>query len=195
MFRHMPVSLTGGASATELTHRGRDWSIVHERMASGLGRHPVATRAPLEQGPPQAREPGAALASRLRSRATVALVGANAAGAVLTAVLGTWVVPFPDEGSTAGNVRVNVIAFVVLLVVGLFAGTYLSVRVPRDAQRWLIEDRRPTPDELDATLRFPIRQTGVEALLWTTAAVIFTVLNCFYSVALGVEIGLAIVLG
>src|SRR3954453_8135296 len=164
-------------------------------MASEVGRHPVVTRAPLGQGPPEAREPGQALARRLRERATIALGGANAAGAGLTAVLGTRVVPFPNDGTTPGNVRVNVIAFAVLLVIGLFAGTYLSVRVARDAQRWLIEDRRPTPDELDATLRFPIRQTGVEALLWTTAAVIFTVLNCFYSVALGVEIGLEIVLG
>src|SRR4051812_13834328 len=160
-------------------------------MATEVGRHPVGTRTALE--PP--REPGPVLARRLRERATVALLAANAAGAVLTAVLGTWVVPFPDEGTTPGNVRLNVIAFAVLLVIGLFAGTYLSVRLARDAQRWLIEDRRPTPGELDATLRFPIRQTGVEALLWMSAAVIFTVLNCFYSVALGVEVGLEIVLG
>src|SRR4051794_11038613 len=160
-------------------------------MATEVGRHPVGTRTALE--PP--REPGPVLARRLRERATVALLAANAAGAVLTAVLGTWVVPFPDEGTTPGNVRLNVIAFAVVLVVGLIAGMYLSVRVARDAQRWLIEDRRPTPDELDATLRFPIRQTGIEALLWMSAAVIFTVLNLFYSVALGVEVGLEIVLG
>src|SRR4051794_21611161 len=103
--------------------------------------------------------PGVDLAATLRARATIALVGANAAGAVLTAVLGTWVVPFPKEGSTPENVRVNVIAFVVVLVVGLMVGTYLSVRIARGAQRWLIEERRPTPAELDATLRFPLRQT------------------------------------
>jgi adenylate cyclase len=141
------------------------------------------------------RVPGRVLASRIRGRATVALIGANAAGAVLTFALGNWVVPFPPEGSTDESVRTNVIAFAVVLLLGLVSGTYLSVRAARDSQRWLLEDRPPTPAERDITLRFPLRQTGIEAMLWASAAVLFAVLNSTYSTRLGVQSGSEIVLG
>ena len=144
---------------------------------------------------PRERVPGPELAARIRKRATIALLGANTAGAVLTFTLGNWVVPFPPEGSTDENVRANLIAFSVVGLLGLTGGMYLSIRAARQAQSWLLEDRPPTPAERYATLRFPMRQTAIEAILWASAAVIFAVLNSTYSTRLGIQSGLEIVLG
>src|SRR3954471_3992255 len=164
----MPLSLTGGASATELTHGGRDWSIVHER--DGFGGRPTpggdaycaraAARA--ARARPAARRthrapraPGPRLAGRNAPRAGFSLLAANLPGAVVVFVLGNWVVPFPKEGSTSSNITANVIGFCAVMVVGLVLGTVLSTRVGRDAQAWLLDDRTPTPTERLATLRFP----------------------------------------
>src|SRR4051794_13256436 len=163
-------------------------------MASEVGRHPVVTRAALESAAPT-REPGPELVARIARRARFSLVAANLAGAVIVGVLGTWVVPFPAEGKTPSNILANSIGFGVVMIVGLLAGNYLSGYVARDAQRWLLEDRTPTPTERRATLRFPLRQTMVEALLWLAVAAIFFVINVFYSERLACQTALEIVLG
>src|SRR5215212_7224449 len=100
MFLHMPQSLRARRCATQLTHDERDWSIVQSGMATEVGGHPVVSHAPVDARPE--REPGPALAARIRRRYTYSLLGANFAGAVLTFVLGNWVVPFPSEGSASG---------------------------------------------------------------------------------------------
>jgi adenylate cyclase len=163
-------------------------------MAMELGRQPVVAGAHIE--PPAAeREPGPVLAARIRRRYTYSLLGANLAGAVLTFVLGNWVVPFPAEGSTSANITANAIGFGVVMVLGLFAGREISSRAGRQAQRWLLEDRAPTPEERHATLVFPLRQTILEAGLWFAAAVAFVVINSFDSPRLAFQTGLEIVLG
>jgi adenylate cyclase len=159
-----------------------------------VGQPPVVIGAPVKAPPPE-RLPGPELAALIRRRATVALLGANLAGAVLTFVLGNWVVPYPAEGSSSANITANVIGFAVVLVVGLVAGRSLSSRAGRYSQRWLIEDRVPTPEERRRTLRFPLRQTMVEALLWLGAALIFVAINSFDSPRLAFQTGLEIVLG
>jgi adenylate cyclase len=162
-------------------------------MAMEVGRQPVVPRARVE--PPADREPGPLLARRIRHRATWSLLAANCAGAVLTFVLGNWVVPFPEEGSSPSNIRANVIGFAIVGVFGLLLGRSLTERVGREAQRWLNEDREPSPQERRATLLFPLRATITEAILWFAAALIFFVINSFASPQLGFQTGLEIVLG
>jgi adenylate cyclase len=163
-------------------------------MAMEVGQQPVVPRARVEPLAPE-RVPGPVLARQIRRRATVSLLGANLAGAVLTFVLANWVVPFPSEGTTPGNIKANAIAFAIVMLLGLVAGRWLSARIGRDAQRWLIEDRVPTPDERRTTLLFPLRQTTLEALLWFAAALVFFVINSLDSPTLGCQTGLEIVLG
>src|SRR3954451_10517569 len=112
------------------------------------------------------REPGCEMIKRIGRNATVALLLANLAGGVLTFVLGAWVVPAPEGLELDANLRANLIAFGVAILLGLVAGTWLSPRISRDAQRWMREERAPTAEEREATLRFPVRQTMVEAGLW-----------------------------
>src|SRR2546423_11562549 len=104
---------------------------------------------PITARPPAApeREPGSRMVARVARRATLALLLANGAGAIVTFALGAWVVPPPHGLDPSANLDTNIIGFVVALVVGGALGTYLSIRASRDTQRWLREDRAPTPNE------------------------------------------------
>ncbi|MEA2411442.1 MAG: adenylate cyclase [Thermoleophilaceae bacterium] len=143
----------------------------------------------------RAREPGCVMIKRIARNATVALVLANLAGAVVTFVLGAWVVPAPQGLNTDANLRNNLIGFGATLLVGLVVGTWLSIRASRDAQRWLREERAPTPEERDATLRFPMRQTLVEAVLWAACVIEFFLINLITSDVLAIEAGIEILIG
>jgi adenylate cyclase len=192
----MPESLAPRTTATELTHDAAGSSIIHVREVSVeasrqqlLG--PVAVHPP---GLPT-REPGCELVKRIKRNATFALIMANLAGAVVTFALGQWVVPVPKGLQTDANLRANLIGFGVALILGLIGGTWLSIRVSRVSQRWLREDRTPTPEERDATLRFPLRQTAVEAVLWFCVAVLFFAINLPLSTFIAIEAVLVVLLG
>jgi adenylate cyclase len=152
---------------------------------------PVAVRPPGLL----ARESGCDLVERIKRNATHALLLANLAGAVVTFALGQWVVPVPGGLQDNSNLVANVIGFGVALIIGLVAGTWLSNRASRAAQRWLREDRSPTPEEREATLRFPLRQTAIEAGLWLAVATEFFAINLPVSTFVGVEAGLVCLLG
>src|SRR3954468_4630914 len=132
----------------------------------GASRQQLLTGMAVAPRTDREREPGCEMIKRIGRNATVALLLANLAGGVVTFVLGAWVVPAPEGLESDANMRNNLIGFGAALVLGLVAGTWLSLRISRDAQRWLREERAPTPEERDATLRFPVRQTMVEAGLW-----------------------------
>src|SRR3954452_18788192 len=141
------------------------------------------------------REPGCQMIKRIGRNATVALLLANLAGGVLTFVLGAWIVPPPDGLDLNANLRSNLIAFAAAILVGLVAGTWLSLRISRDAQRWLREERPPTPEEREATLRFPMRQTMVEAGLWAAVVVLFFFVNLSTSHVLAIEAAIECMIG
>ena len=141
------------------------------------------------------REPGCEIVKRTTRDAKVALPLANLAGAVLTFVLGAWIVPPPEGIDIGHNLVTNVVAFGVVMVIGLVLGTWLSLQVSRDVQSWLREERPPTPAERDATLRFPLRQTMVEAVLWGIAVVLFFFVNLGTSDVLAVEASIEVLIG
>jgi adenylate cyclase len=164
-------------------------------MPVEASRQQLLERIAVHPAAPPEREPNSELIRRIRRRAVVALSLSNAAGALVTFLLATWVVPSPHIPSQAANVRTNVIGFVAVLVMGLVAGTALSFRASRAVQRWLRDDRRPTPAEREATLRFPLRQTAIEAWLWLGAAAVFVAINLHTSTLLAFEAGFEVVLG
>jgi adenylate cyclase len=151
--------------------------------------------APVAAPAPPVRERGCDLVKRIKRNATAALLLANFAGAVVTFSLGTWALPVPKGLTRESNLVPNLIGFGVALAVGLVAGTYLSNRVSRKSQRWLKEDREPTPEEREASLRFPLRQTAVEAGLWLTVAIEFFLINLPFSTFISIEALLSVLLG
>jgi adenylate cyclase len=152
---------------------------------------PITARPPAAPEP----EPGSRMIARIARRATLALLLANGAGAIVTFALGAWVVPPPHGLDASANLDTNIIGFAVALVVGGVLGTILSIRASRDTQRWLREDRAPTPKERESTLRFPLRQTMLEAGLWAAVAIEFVAINLSTDTVLALEAGLQVLLG
>jgi adenylate cyclase len=141
------------------------------------------------------REPGCTMVKRIARNATVALILANFAGGIVTFILGAWVVPAPPGVATDANMRNNLIGFGITLVLGLVLGAWLSIRASREAQSWLREDRTPTASEREATLRFPMRQTVIEAGLWAVCALEFFFINLIASDVLAIEAGIEVLIG
>ena len=142
-----------------------------------------------------AREPGCDVLRRIKRNSTVALLLANLAGAIVTFVLGVWVVPVPHGLSRGAHLTPNIIGFAVATVLGLVVGSWLSIRASRESQRWLKEDRTPTPEEREATLRFPLKQTAIEAGLWGAVAVEFFLINLSFNDFVAVAALLSVLLG
>jgi adenylate cyclase len=125
----------------------------------------------------------------------LAIAGANIAGAVAVFVLSVYVVPAPRIDHAAHLDRLNLILFVVLLPLWIAAAALWAMAAWRRTSRWLAEDRAPTPEERDATIRFPKRLAAMELGLWVAAAVPFVALNGAYSATLGVECAIETLLG
>ncbi|MDQ3877518.1 MAG: adenylate/guanylate cyclase domain-containing protein [Actinomycetota bacterium] len=138
---------------------------------------------------------GPALYSRMRRGLTVAMVGANMLGAVLVFVFLTFVVPTPTIPNAHHVTVVNLSTFIPVLFVELVVGVRWSLRISAGIRDWLSSDRPPTVVDRDLALRHPMKVTTVIAGLWGFAAVVFGVLNSFFSRALGIEIGVTIALG
>ena len=107
-----------------------------------------------------------------------------------------WLImPLPHVADLAHVQTVNLIAFVAVMF-GTFAicGT-LSTRCAAPIARW-VDSGRPADEEMvRRVLRFPLNQTKVSVLGWVIGAVVFGVLNSFYSAALGAMVFTAVLLG
>jgi adenylate cyclase len=136
---------------------------------------------------------GAAIGRRVRRRASVAMMGANLVGALVVFVLARWVLPLP--GVPAEAERANAIAFVVYVAVTAPVGLLWSMHRFAPMQRWLREDRAPSPQEQVRAVRAPLRQITVHATLWTVGWILFGLLNLQYSTRLAVDIAVLVALG
>jgi adenylate cyclase len=135
------------------------------------------------------------LYERVRRRLTVALVGANVAGAAIVFVFLSFVVATPSTDDPGDIVRLNLIVFVALLPVGIVAGRLWGLRITRPVRAWLVAGRPPDEHELGVTLREPLLLAGVSAALWVVGAVAFGVLNATKSGLLGLQVTVTVLLG
>lgn len=115
---------------------------------------------------------------RLRIRVqlllTVLLVGTNLAGAGIVFVLSTLVIPSPaPEHDSVLALWIAVPVYVgVAIAVGAGWGTAGALR----ALHWVYHDETPTDDERLRALGVPWFLTRVQAGLWLSATILFTVL-------------------
>jgi adenylate cyclase len=135
------------------------------------------------------------LDDRVRRKLTVALMLANAAGALVVLVFLAFVVATPSTDDPGALVRLNLIAFAVVLPVGILVGRAWSLRVAGPARAWLVAGRAPDEYELRVTLRQPLRLAGVSAALWTIGALGFGVLNAFESGLLALQVTVTVLMG
>ena len=150
---------------------------------------------PLHWLGPQSARSGRGLARRTRLLLTVAIVFANAVGAVIVFVFANFIVPTP-ELDNEGEIRlINLIGFTVYLGGAIVLGNVWGRRRTQAMRNFLIEEREPTRDERREVLLGPVRLAVVNAVLWVGATVIFGALNASFSGELGVAVGTTTLLG
>jgi adenylate cyclase len=122
------------------------------------------------------------LADSVQRRMTLAVAGANAAGAVIVFVFASYALPVPSDVHDAGHVQlVNALVFVVAGSVAMVIGFTASGKLWRGRFAWARENREPTDAERERMLRYPLSQQWLNAQLWLVGAVIFTALNATFS--------------
>jgi class 3 adenylate cyclase len=120
---------------------------------------------------------------------------ANFCGAIDVFLFLWFVAPLPPVHDLAQVRLVNTAAFALTLLVTFTICGSLSNKCAEPIARWL-DSGEPADDEMvRRVLRFPFNQTMLSVYSWAGSAVVFAVLDGFYSVALGAQIGIAILLG
>jgi adenylate cyclase len=146
----------------------------------------------LEADGPEAR----GLADRVRRRFGYAIAGANLAGAVVVFVFLAFVLPNPtDVTHRSRALIVNAAVFVVAMLVGSrIAWVWTGRRWDADLG-WISSGRDPSGDERERTLRYPLVQQQVNAVMWGLAAALFTAINVPFSAQGAADVAITIVLG
>lgn len=143
--------------------------------------------------------PGVKLARRSRWTTLIAIVLANAVGAVVVIAFAVVGLPKPEIGPDDHPVVVNIAAagtyLLFALVVGVAWGRRRLEGGRHGIRGWLEADRDPTAKERRRVLRAPLRLMLVEAVLWGTAVVLFTLLNLQFTALLALGVGLTVALG
>ncbi|MCW2847062.1 MAG: hypothetical protein JWR90_1036 [Marmoricola sp.] len=111
---------------------------------------------------------------RIQLLLTVLLVTTNLVGAAIVVVLYTLVIPStPPNHATVLALRVAVPIYIaVAILVGSLWGTAAGLR----AHRWVFEDRTPDDQERLRALGVPWLLTRLQAGLWFSATILFTLL-------------------
>jgi adenylate cyclase len=152
-------------------------------------------RLPLAWLIPRPDESGRDLARRTRLRLTVSLVGANLIGAAIVFAIASWLFPYPTVDDPGATRIANLIALGAFFLVVTPLGVRWGTRRLADGRRWLEEDRAPTAEERQVVLRGPRRIVTVHLAIWSLAAVLFGVLNAFFSLELAQRVGITVALG
>ena len=120
---------------------------------------------------------------------------ANFCGAIDVFLFLWFVAPLPAVDDI-GQVRlVNTVAFVVTMLVTFTICGSLSNKCAEPIARWLDSGGDADDEMVRRVLRFPFNQTMLSVYAWAGSAVFFAILDSFYSVALGAQVGLAILFG
>jgi len=124
-------------------------------------------------------------------RLTWSAVASNALGAIAVFLLLGLLLPF----SPTDRLLLNGIVAAVYLPVALVAGTVWARRRGAAVDRWIEEDRSPTPEERRLVLNEPTQTVVISGVFWVLAAVLFTALNLPSSGWSALVVGSALLLG
>jgi adenylate cyclase len=98
-------------------------------------------------------------------------------------------------GDFADQVVLNLSVLAAYAVGGFAIGSAWVSRSLRRTLQWLAEDREPTPAEVQATLRHPMHQALIPALIWLFAFPVFFGINLAFSPRLALDIGAVVLIG
>src|SRR3954451_23770821 len=120
---------------------------------------------------------------------------ANVWGAMDVFLFLWFIAPLPKVHDLGQARMVNLIASAICLAVTFTICGSLSNRCAEPIARWLDSDKDADEEMVKRVLRFPFNQTMLSVYAWAASALAFALLNGYYSVTLGVQVGVAVFLG
>ena len=137
-----------------------------------------------------------AIVARIQHRVRARSIAANAAGGIVVFLFIAFALPNPPGVHHPG--AVTALNAGLLAVCGAFAfvlGNVILSRTWHLRSQWAYEGREPTERERELTLRFPLTQQLILAKFWGTGAVLFGVVNLFFSWQLALDVAVTIAFG
>lgn len=133
---------------------------------------------------------------RVRTRYGYVVAGANSFGALVVFLFLMFVLPLPSGVRySATAVILNAVAFVLFALLALPTVWRLSARRWRATLLWAEEGREPSDRERELTLRFPLSQQRLTAMVWVVGTVAFTALNVPFSLEIAGNVLIGSLLG
>ena len=134
--------------------------------------------------------------ARVQRHVRAASIAANCTGALIVFALLSFVLPPPPNlAHPARLILINAAVLGLSMVVGLPLGSVILQRLWRLQTAWVAQGRDPSERERELTLRFPLTLQVVIGALWGADAVLFTLVNVFFSVELALGVAITVVLG
>jgi adenylate cyclase len=141
------------------------------------------------------RMTGSELVARVQHKVAVALTLSHVAGAVITFVFLTVVLPVRHQPPASDVFLLNgPVGAVYVLLASIFAPR-VGRRLGERSVGWIREERKPTAGEQRKTLRSTLQQLWLAAVLWGVAAVLFGLINLHFSAEIAGRVGVGIVMG
>ena len=138
-----------------------------------------------------------ALRIRVQLLLTALLVSTNLISAVVVVVISVFVLP--TEAPNRGMVVALAVAVPVYVGAAVLVGATIGTAMSLRALRWATADREPDAADRRTALKVPVRLTGMQAVLWLAATVLFTVLSAIVqperALSTGFTVGIAGIVG
>jgi class 3 adenylate cyclase len=128
-------------------------------------------------------------------RFAVVIPIANMCGAIDVFLFLWFVAPLPSIENRGQAQLVNTIAFLVALLVTYTICGSLCNKCAEPIARWLDSGKPADEQMVRRVLRFPFTQTLLSVYAWAACAVAFGLLDGYFSPALGVQVGIGVLLG
>ncbi len=129
-----------------------------------------------------------------RVSVTFVIVVTNLLGAVSVFLLCLIVVPLPDIRHAARVRTVNTELAAGYVVAAVVVGVLIGIRGLRRMRDWLQTERTPSLADARTVLLAPLRLFLLQFTLWCLAAALFGAVNFGYSSALGIEVGIVVLI-
>jgi adenylate cyclase len=137
-----------------------------------------------------------AIWQRQLRRMRVGLSAANVIGAVTVFLFLQWLVPIPSKvRHDTGFIVLNAVLFVVFVSIGTVVANIWGVRTTREVREWFMSGEVPDHRQRERTLRQPLFQLKVDAVVWVAAGVLFVGVNAFESTTIALQAAIGITLG
>ncbi|HEX2097295.1 MAG TPA: adenylate/guanylate cyclase domain-containing protein [Solirubrobacterales bacterium] len=143
--------------------------------------------------------PGRKLGNRVSWLTLIAIVAANAIGALVVIGFAVLALPKPDGLEREETIAANLVLAAAYLTFAIVLGARWGRRLVEGGRggirSWLDSDRPPDEAEKLRVLRAPLRILGVAAALWAVAVAGFALLNLLFDPLLALGVGLTVALG